>query len=179
MNPDWIGKLWLKVYALREQLPWGLGRDMGEFVDMMISPTLCCYEVGDFQGVVMFTNIKEAEGLVDDEPSACCHLLVWDTIYLYRNTKMFRELLCDFFKRYDVHRVYGEIPASMRLNRFLGKGIGFNVVGVFRKKIPRGEGVWEDSTLVDILREDLEVDYGLLGSDSGRGVSGGISSVQQ
>jgi hypothetical protein len=129
--------------------------------------------VGDFQGVVLFTHIREPP-IEDDEPSAWAHLLVWDTIYLYRNTKMFRELLMDFFRRYKVHRVFGEIPSGVRLNKFLGKGIGFNEIGTLRKRIPRDDGEREDAVMVDVLREDLEVRDGVLGSDSSRDLGTGV-----
>jgi hypothetical protein len=172
-TPEYIGQLWLKVWDLRDQLPWGLGKDAAEFVRLMQAPRMTSYEVGDFQGVVFFTNIREAP-LPDDEPGAMVHILVWDTIYLYRNTKMFRELLKDFFRRYNVRRVMGEIPAGVRLNKFLSKGIGFNEVGTLRQRVPRNDGEWEDAVIVDILRDDLEVRYGVLDSDSSNDWGAGV-----
>lgn len=147
-----IGRLYAKAHEQRHVAPFGIGHDPNILAKVLLEPDTMVYELGEFGGVLIVTDVpgKEDSG---EERVARPHVLVWDTS-CYRMADEIRAFAAQWMRERRVHRLLAEITATNdRALAFVGK-VGFNRVGVFRKR-QGWDGEPTDSVIFDALYSDL------------------------
>ncbi len=147
-----IGALYGKFHQNKEHFPDSL-LDLSTFIEIMTAGDSVLYEVGDFAGVVYFTDVCTPEDVPMGDAIAQTHIFLWDKDYLGKSV-ILRKLGLDFMARFGIHRLFAEIPPENVMATRLAELVGFKRVGVLRERERHGDKM-VDSQLFDALQSDL------------------------
>jgi RimJ/RimL family protein N-acetyltransferase len=153
-TPEKMQRMWKEFKRRSHQYPNGLALDVTRFVGLMTEENTEVYEVGDFAGVVYFTGVVGKDEAELEEPRASSHILIWDKGY-YGRADLVRRVVRYAMSKHGLSRVVSEIPAFNRMAIKMAERVGFQHVGVLRRRYKVADA-WENSVVMDALASDLK-----------------------
>jgi hypothetical protein len=153
IDPPTIGRIYAKAREHRHTAPFGMGHDPEIAARILTEPGTVVYELGEFGGILIVTDVPEAEE-AGEERVARPHILIWDAA-CYRMADEIRAFAAQWMQERRVHRLVAEISAKNATALAFVERFGFNRVGVFRHRVQAWDGKTTDSVIFDALRSDL------------------------
>jgi len=152
LTPQSMLALWMKLRERQRQLIAGDGdpENVLNFAEYMTADSTAVFEVGDFGGVVIFTDIGNHNGEVTAHP----HIFIWGR-ECFGKWRELREFAIRFMSEFGVYRLIAESPTSAGLEHRLVERIGFTRIGIIRgRRCVNGKVL--DFYLYDFLPSDSE-----------------------
>ncbi len=153
-DSDYLPKLHAKFQGpQRGSFPDSILATKG-FMDMMTDERTLIFEIGEFDGVVYFTDIMLPSDVEQVDRVAQVHIYMWNPKQ-YRQPEIIAEIIGQFMAATKVHRVFAEIPFRNSMAVHLAEAVGFKKIGRLRQRVLY-RGQWDDSWLFDVLASDVE-----------------------